>query len=236
MWIIPGTIDISCMRFSSRAEFLENTALLRIYVDGVIRASRSDVTRSLTPVYAVYCKCMCVRKTALLLPKLQLVHIRCRPQDKGVIVRARDKLSATVIERTGPHSRCMSLECISTIPITRLFSPDLDRVVVACREQKVQLRVPTHELYILRMSFQYSNTLEFHTFHSFPYPNLFISATSCKIITTCTPRYAFHLAFMAFKACNQFPTAAVTTAGLPNSNSPIETCACNEVADRRPFA
>jgi hypothetical protein len=201
--VLPYAVYIRRMCFCPRTNIIQHPSVLGfVYSNWIFCTSRCNVARLSAPVNAIYCKYMCISYTALSLPKKKFVHIWCRPKHEGVIIRARNELRAFSVEGTRPDGRRVTLESIRTKPISCIFSPDFNRIIVACREKEIEVRVPANELYVLAMSLHDAETFKFYSLHSLPDPHLLVSPTSREICSTSTPGDTFHFAFMSLQACN----------------------------------
>lgn len=117
----------------------------------------------------------------------------------------------------------MTYHCVFTIPIIKsiIISPTFDCIIITGRKQNVFWRMPFNIFYILRVSFQYSNTSVFIIFLRLPNPNCLISTACCEILPIITPWCTFYFIFMTFQLSKNIKFIIIH---LPNANSSIETC------------
>ena len=110
--------------------------------------------------------------------------------------------STQLSENVTPDSRLVSLHRVGAHPVVdRVFvSPALDGVVVARWEQKILVRVPLHELHVLRVPTRHCYAIIFVVFRrQLSDPNGLVSAASREVLTVMTPSHALHFVFMPFQ-------------------------------------
>ena len=147
------------------------------------------------------------------------------PNNQGSIFTTTNDVLTARTKIKLPNSWTVTCHRLTANPVVNAFliTPALYAVIVTSAVQKVSIRIPFHEFYVLWVSWQYGLTREIIIFVSFPYPYCFISAACRNQGAIVIEIYRFNFVFVAFQRTDRFKIFIFL---LPNYCSSIKGCRC----------